>query len=143
MCTIILRFIQIPWPDVHMNNLEECSFYHVLIFYCIRTPSLKKVRILTNLDWISRSSRLEVFSKKGVLRNCAKFTGKHQCQSLFFNKVADLRPATLLQKETVARVFSCEFCKISKNIFSYRSPPVTASEYLYMVSVNTVTKNLL
>ena len=26
---IILKFVQIPWPDVHMNNLEEC-FYHVL-----------------------------------------------------------------------------------------------------------------
>ena len=39
-----------------------------------------------------RSSRPEVFCKKGVLRNFAKFTGKHLCQSLFFNKVADLRP---------------------------------------------------
>ena len=35
-----------------------------------------------------RSSRPEVFCKKGVLRNFAKFTGKHLCQSLFFNKVA-------------------------------------------------------
>ena len=30
-----------------------------------------------------RSSRLEVFCKKGVLGNFAKFTGKHLCQSLF------------------------------------------------------------
>ena len=37
-----------------------------------------------------RSSRPEVFCKKGVLRNFAKFTGKHMCQSLFFNKVARL-----------------------------------------------------
>ena len=29
--------------------------------------------------------------KKDVLRNFAKFTGKHLCQSLFFNKVAGLR----------------------------------------------------
>ena len=35
-----------------------------------------------------RSSRLDVFCKKGVLRNSAKFTGKHLCQSLFLNKVA-------------------------------------------------------
>ena len=47
-------------------------------------------------------------------------------QSLFFNKVAGLRPATLL-KETLAQVFSCEFCKISKKSFSYRTPPVAAS----------------
>ena len=26
----------------------------------------------------------EVFCKKGILRNFAKFTGKHLCQSLFF-----------------------------------------------------------
>ena len=31
----------------------------------------------------------EVFCKKGVLRNFAKLTGKHLCQSLFFNKVAN------------------------------------------------------
>ena len=32
----------------------------------------------------------EVFLKKGVLKNFAKFTGKHLCQGLFFNKVAGL-----------------------------------------------------
>ena len=35
--------------------------------------------------------RSQVFHKKGVLRNFAKFTRKHLCQSLFFNKVAGLR----------------------------------------------------
>ena len=35
-----------------------------------------------------RSSRPEVFCRKGFLRNFAKFTGKYLCQSLFFNKVA-------------------------------------------------------
>ena len=29
----------------------------------------------------------EVFRKKGVLKNFAKFTGKDLCQSLFFNKI--------------------------------------------------------
>ena len=38
-----------------------------------------------------RSSRQEVFYEKGVLRNFTKLTGKHLCQSLFFNKVAGLR----------------------------------------------------
>ena len=37
------------------------------------------------------SSRPEVFCKKGVLRNYTKFTGKHLCQSLFFNKVSLLK----------------------------------------------------
>ena len=48
--------------------------------------------------------------KKGVLRNFAKFTGKHLCQSLFFNKVAG-------QKRGSSTGVSCEFCKISKNTF--------------------------
>ena len=30
---------------------------------------------------------MEVFCKKGVLRNFAKFTGKHRYQSFFFDKV--------------------------------------------------------
>ena len=34
-----------------------------------------------------RGSRPEVFYKKGVPKNFAEFTGKHLCQSLFFNKV--------------------------------------------------------
>ena len=76
-----------------------------------------------------RSSRPEVFCKKGVLRNLVKFTGKRLCESHFFNKVAGLMPATLLKKETLAQVFSCEFCKISKSTFSYRTPLVTASEH--------------
>ena len=32
----------------------------------------------------------EVFYKKGVLRNFAKFTEKHLCQRLFLNKVGGL-----------------------------------------------------
>ena len=71
----------------------------------------------------------EVFCQKGVLKNFAKFTGKHQCQSLFFNKVAGLRPkaCNFIKKEAPALVFSCEFCEIFKNTFLYRTPPVAAS----------------
>ena len=59
----------------------------------------------------AKLSSLEILCSvgKGVLGKFSKFTGKHQCQCLFFNKVAVLRPATLLKKETLALVFSCEF----------------------------------
>ena len=50
------------------------------------------------------------------------------CHSLLFNKVSGLRPATLLKKETLAQVFSCEFCEISKDTFSCRTALVAASE---------------
>ena len=41
------------------------------------------VKIIAN--WIPRSSHRRCSINKGVLRNFAKFTGKHLCQSLFFN----------------------------------------------------------
>ena len=74
------------------------------------------------------SSRPEVLCKKGVLKNFTKFTGKHLCQSLLFNKIAGLRPTTLLKKETLGQVFSSEFCEISKNTFFHRTPLVAASD---------------
>ena len=36
-------------------------------------------------------------------------------------------PATLLKKETLAQVFYCEFCEISKNTFFHRTPLVAAA----------------
>ena len=66
---------------------------------------------------INRSSRPEVFSEKGVLRNIAKFTGKYLCQSLFFNKVADLRPATLLKKKLWHNCFPVNCAKFLRTPF--------------------------
>ena len=57
----------------------------------------------------NKSSHQEVFVKKDVLQNFARLTGKHLCKCLRINKVAGLRP---LLKETLAQVFSCEFCEI-------------------------------
>ena len=50
-----------------------------------------------------RSSRPDVFCEKGAACN-------------------------FIKKETLAQVFSCEFCEISKNTFFYRTPLVAASE---------------
>ena len=61
--------------------------------------------------------------QKDNLKNFAKFTRKHLCQSLFFNKVASL----VLQpdkKETMIHVLSCKFFK---NIFLFRIPSLADS----------------
>ena len=68
----------------------------------------------------NRSNHLTCSVWKGFLRNLAKFTGKHLCQSLFLNKVALL--------------FSCEFCEISKNTFF--------TEHLWATTYMTNTKRL-
>ena len=77
----------------------------------------------------SRSSCPEVFCKKGILRNSAKFTGKHLCQSPSFNNVT----GSGLQKKAVTQVFSCEFCKISKNTFFYKIRPVAVFSVLSFI----------
>ena len=58
-----------------------------------------------------RSSHRSCSVRKGVLKNFAKFTGKHLCQSLFFNKVAGLRPVTLLKRRPWHRCFPVNFAK--------------------------------
>ena len=55
--------------------------------------------------------------KKGVLRNFAKFLGKHLCPSLFFNKVVGLRSATLLKKRLWHRCFPMNFAKFLRKPF--------------------------
>ena len=61
-----------------------------------------------------RSTPPEVFYKKGVLKNFAKFTGKHLCQSLFFNKVR----ATLLKMRLCHRCFNVTFARFLGTTFS-------------------------
>ena len=53
-----------------------------------------------------------MFCKKGVPRIFAK-------------------ACNFIKKETLTQVFPCEFCEISKNAFSYRTPPVAASGLAY------------
>ena len=64
-----------------------------------------------------RSNRPEVFCTKGVVRNFTKFTGKHMYKSLFLNKVAGLRPATLLKKRLWYRCLPANFVKFLRTLF--------------------------
>ena len=70
--------------------------------------------------WMTRvrSSHRRCSVRKDVLRNFVKFAGKHLCQSLFFNKVAGLSPATLLKKRPWHRCLPVNFAKILRTPFS-------------------------
>ena len=65
--------------------------------------------------------------KKGVLGNFIKFTGKHLRQSLFFNKVAGLRLATLLKRRLWYRCFPVNFAKFLRTPFLKENIWTTAS----------------
>ena len=94
-------------------------------FFSIRDLNYSRnLEILEMYNIIFKSSRPEMFCKKDALKNLAKFTGKHLCQSLFF------------KKETLAQVFFCEFCEIFKNTFFTEYLWATASVVL-RESLNT------
>ena len=64
-----------------------------------------------------RSNRPGVFCKKGILRNFTKFIGKNLCLNLFFNKVASLRPVTLLKRRLRHCCFPVNFAKFLRTPF--------------------------
>ena len=76
-----------------------------------------------------RSSGPDVFCKKDFVRNSAKFTEKHLCQRLFFNKVVGLRPGTLLKKSLRYRCFPVNFVKVLRTP-TFIEPVVAASELM-------------
>ena len=86
-----------------------------------KTHILKKsceVLLLILLSILFRNSQQRCSVRKGVLRNLAKFTEKHLYQSLFYEKVAGLPEAcNFIKIETLAQVFPCEFCEVSKNTY--------------------------
>ena len=51
-----------------------------------------RLKLLCFSMWSARSSHRSCSVKKSIIGNLTKFTGKHLCQSLFFNKAAGLRP---------------------------------------------------
>ena len=63
-----------------------------------------------------------VLWKKVFLEILQKFKGKHHCRSLFFNKVADLGPTTLLRNGLRHRRFPVNFVKFLRTSFFYRTP---------------------
>ena len=74
-----------------INILIQCAlptFPEIQSFYLVLSRSHRRCAII-----------------KGDLRNFTKFKEKHLCQSLLLNKVAGLRPATLLKMRSWHRCF--------------------------------------
>ena len=86
---------------------------HLQIKYC------KSIQI-KNL----KSSSSQMFFNIGVMKNVAKFTGKHLCWSLFLIKLQ-----------------ACEYCKKFYNIF-YGTHLVAAFEICYLKYCSTMKTNI-
>ena len=71
------------------------------------------------IEFFFRSSFPEVFCEKRILKNFAKFTGKHLCHSLFFNKIA----CSFIKKRLWYRCFPVNFVKFLKTPFFHKTAP--------------------
>ena len=112
------------WKQYYEHALKFCfEKLWVNLFFLVShsnlasylKPSLRRHLILfLNRVWISRSTRSELFCKKGVL--------KIPVSEPLFNK------AVLLKKRLRRRCFSVNFCGIFKSTF-FRIPPVVVFEF--------------
>ena len=66
-------------------------------------------------------------SVKKVFLEISQNSQKTRVPETLFQQSCRPKSCNSIMKEPLAQVFSCEFCKISKNSFFYRTPPVTAS----------------
>ena len=123
----------------HVTSIRYQYFYDITAFnfiltiqynqwftniWCFRSKQYSALAISSDrvLSWIRfylrySNSRPEVFCTKGVLRNFTKLTGKHLCQSLFFNKAAGFSPPTLLKKKLWHRYFPVNFATFVRKPF--------------------------
>ena len=146
-----LTALQLYWNHIS----HECCPVNLL--HIFRIPFLKNTsgRLLLNIEvpktltilsfviqyvykvlWIIKDKiycKVKRQSPRGILwktslRNFTKFTGNTCARVSFLIKFQD---CNFIKKDTLARVFSYEFCEISKNTFSYKTPLVPASVGFY------------
>ena len=104
----------------HFSSQQTITSLHACIY---RNTWKKQLNVFKNditksVPWRCSIKKLFLeIQQNSPDNNCAKayFLMKLQASTCIFSK-----------KETVAQVFSCEFCKISKNIFSYGTPLMAA-----------------
>ena len=76
-----------------------------------------------DLDWVCWNCNFE--------SACHYFLSKR-------NWVSKIEACNFIKNETLAQVFSCEFCEISKNTFHYRTPLVAASIECMLKNLQTL-----
>ena len=122
----IAKFLRTPSFTEHLRWLllyVEMFRWQILLKFVCMLRKRKHCKYFINITPIEhsfktiRSSHQRCSIIKGVLRNFPKFTGKQLCQSLFFNKVAVLRPATLLKKTLWHKCFPVIFAKFIRTPF--------------------------
>ena len=66
-------------------------------------------------------------SVKGLFLEISQNSQESSCARVSFLKKLWPQASTFIKKETLAQLFSCELCEISKNTFSYGTPYMAGS----------------
>ena len=108
------------WHFILLNLLNLLYILtQVLIAACLENESFKKTSLLVfreTLLTFARNNHRLCSVRKSVLRNFAKFKGKHPCQSPFLIKLqASL--STFLKKRLCHRCFPVNFVKFLRTPF--------------------------
>ena len=112
----IRRYTALSYPDFVKAQLNDST----KMFCNLKTSH--ETAIMIEVFRGLQKQPLEVFYKKGVLRNFAKFTGKHLENTRKTGKQPNtrktaLRPATLFKKSLWHRCFSVNFAKFLRTPF--------------------------
>ena len=131
------------WYSVdHVKIFKHLVNFHIFWFryqkrnYQMRIATVPIFGQLHLKISLQRSSRLEVFCKKGFLRNFVKFTEKHQRQSLFFSLFCSSATSArnFIEKRLWHRCFPVNFLKFLRTSF----PQSTSGQLLLKMHLSPV-----
>ena len=113
ICDVIYSMLVLIWKI----RVFQQTFVRVYFILNWLLNYILEIRVTLEqpFHWSSRSSRLELFCRKGVL---TRVSFSIKLQALVCN---------FIKKDTLSQVFSCEFCDIFKKTFFHWKPPVAAS----------------
>ena len=111
---IEILFVACQRLAVALNSDKGFAEGFVLPF---RFERITLKELILHVILLYRSSHQSRSEGKSVLRNFAKFTEKHLCLSLYFNKVAG-QACNFIKIETLAQVFPVNFAKFLRTPFS-------------------------
>ena len=132
LCSSFINHVVMFMMSIYVDLFGVCFVHCLLRWFISATWQAANNTFTEKQTMKGRSSRPHVFYKIRVLKKFSKFTGKHLCQSLLFNKVASLRLLfeawNFIKKEILAQVFSYEFYAKLLTIF-------TGKKYVLLNSV--------
>ena len=117
ICTI-MELKELYWLCKHMKTLEATNHVFQWIFVL---NSVKQKFFHVSIVF-HQNIYLNIETTEVVLQRCSVKRGIQWFSSWTWN---------FIKKENLAQVFSCEFYKIFKNSFFYRTPLVAASLAIY------------